>query len=454
MAITTSLTSSSLLSPLTTLASLSAGVGPVSTERLLTSRSRSLLSPTTGGDRGYRGYIRIMSDATVNVSDTSIYATSIAGTGGTLDNAVNGGTYGGYASFLITGVQCQMNEKMQVTETFGDGEVYYYFGREPVAVTISGMLVDSVDNDWFTQWLYMYGQALRGTQTAMRYQLVKLVLPNMTLVGSIAGMSFSQSSEQDTYIPFQFQFMAKHVIPTPIVSSGTPLAAAASLINFSSVNSFLTQSGVNSLKTSLSGFLSSVSAPIAAISEVSTFVSSVANGAATELNGVSNAFYSVTATLTGLRASLFSPLYGVLSSLTKLVSSATTAVNAFDSVTNQINNVVRDITNITSQASGLVSMANFSILNGGAASLGSSNSNASQLSAIGALSNTQGSISASPATLFQYIQNSVSSGKIPASAPFLQNRTIASLSISETSLSKLAILNSGTPYTPDGAAYL
>ncbi|HXP49956.1 MAG TPA: hypothetical protein VN922_08385, partial [Bacteroidia bacterium] len=144
-----------------------------------------------------------MTSQTVDVTDTSVYATSIAGTGGVLDQAVNGGTYGGYASFLITGLQCMMNEKLQVTETFGDGEVYYYFGREPITINVSGMLIDSVDNDWFTQWLYMYGQVLRGTQVAKRYQLVKLVMPNMTLIGTIASMSFSQDAGRDTDIPFQ-----------------------------------------------------------------------------------------------------------------------------------------------------------------------------------------------------------------------------------------------------------
>jgi hypothetical protein len=364
-----------------------------STERLFTTRPRSLLSPTVDGDRGYRGYIRLMTSQTVDVTDTSVYATSIAGTGGVLDQAVNGGTYGGYASFLITGLQCMMSEKLQITETFGDGEVYYYFGREPVTINVSGILIDSVDNDWFTQWLYMYGQVLRGTQVAKRYQLVKLVMPNMTLIGTISSMSFTQEAGRDTDIPFQFQFMAKHVIPTPIVSSGISLAQSSSLINFTQANSFLSQSGINSLRTSLAGFVSDISGPLATINSVAAGVMGIANAAANELDGVSNAFYSVTATLAGLRASLFSPAYGVLSSLTKLIASAGGVVNAYNSSVAQVNNILRDIDNISADAVGLVSLVNSDIFNGGAALL---TSNSTTLTAIGSLTNTQGVISTAP----------------------------------------------------------
>lgn len=429
-----------------------------SNERLFTILPRSLLSQTSGGDRGYRGYIQLMSSNSVNVSDTSVYASSIAGSGGPLDQAVNGGTYGGYANFLITAIQCQIQEKMQVTETFGDGEVYYYFGRQPIAMNVSGILIDSVENDWFTQWLFMYGQVLRGTQTASRYQLVKLVLPTMTLIGTISGMSFSQNSDRDMDIPFQFQFMAKHLIPTPIVNTNLVLSNAASTLNLTQASTFLDQVGLNALKSSLSTFSSEVTNSLSGVNTVAQGVIGFVNTLTANVNSVESAFFSVTATLAGLRAALFSPIYGVLSSLTKLVGAISGTVNAFNSAVNQVNNIVRDIQNISAISIGLVNLANAALFNGGGALLGSGSSSTSvssaTLQAIGSLSNTKGVISTAPPTLFQYVQSYVSAGKIPTSASFLQNPTIASLTVSETSLSKIAILNSGTPYSAAQGAFL
>jgi hypothetical protein len=429
-----------------------------SSERLFTITPRSLLSTTTGGDRGYRGYIQLVSSNPVNVSDTSIYSSSIAGSGGTLDQAVNGGQYGGYANFLITAIQCQMSEKIQVTETFGDGEVYYYFGRQPITLSISGLLIDSIENDWFTQWLFMYGQVLRGTQVASRYQLVKLYLPTMVLVGTIASMSFNQNSDRDTDIPFQFEFMAKELIPIPVMNTNFVLSNAASLLNVSQASTFVDQLGLNSLKSSLSQFSSMVNSELAPLNTIAQGISGFANTISANLNSVSSAFYSVTATLAGLRASLFSPIYGVLSSLTKLVGALSGVVNAFNSVVTQVNNIVRDLQNISSIAVGLVNLANAALFDGGGALLGTNSASISTssatLQAIGNLSNSSGVISTAPPTLFQYLQSYVSAGQIPVTSPFMQNQSIASLTVSETSLSKIGILNSGTPYSAAQGAFL
>jgi hypothetical protein len=434
------------------------GVG-YSNERLFTITPRSALSPATGGDRGYRGYIQLASSNPVNVYDTSIYSPSIAGSGGTLDQAVNGGQYGGYANFLITGLQCQLSEKIQITETFGDGEVYYYFGRQPIGITVSGILIDSVENDWFTQWMFMYGQVLRGTQTASRYQLIRLYLPTMVLVGTIASMSFNQTSERDCDIPFQFQFMAKEIIPIPVMNTNMVLASAASYLNIGQASTFLDQVGLNSLKSSLAQFSSMVTSSTSGVSNIAQGITGFSNTITANLNSVSSAFYSVTATLAGLRASLFSPIYGVLSSLTKLVGAISGVVNAFESTVTEVNNIVRDLQNISSIAIGLVTLANAALFDGGGALLGGNNistpsASPATLQAIGNLSNSAGVISTAPPTLFQYLQSYVAAGQIPVSSEFMQNQSIASLTVSETSLSKLGILNSGTPYSAAQGAFL
>lgn len=446
----------------------------LSNERLFIVNPRSITSPSTDGDRGYRAYIRLMTSSNVNISDTSTYASAITGSGGSLDQAVNGSSaYGGYASFLLTGVQAGLNEKVQVTETFGDNEVYYYFGRQPMTFSFSGVLIDSVENDWLTQWLYMYSQVMRGTSLAKNYQLLKIVLPNMTLIGTMAGMNFSQSSERDTDIPFSFQFLVKRLIPTPVNLMGTAFSPDASSINFNSGNDFLSQSGINTVKSSLSSYYDTIQSATSSVSSVASSlvglgsgltgsVSAATFGAATSSStgtvtatgavSSSDAFYGITATLAGARASLFSPAYGVLSSLTKLISSSSSNVSSvFNSVLSPVNSVLRDIKSISTQATGIVNLVKGSVLNLAGQVV---TTERSFLATVGSIENTVGSITTAPQSLFSYIQGMVGTGKLSSGTPFLQNKSIGSLSISKSSLNKIALLNSGTIYTPAKGAYL
>ena len=49
----------------------------------------------------------------------------------------------GYDRFLLTDFSVSYSEKTQIMTTFGDNEVVYYFGKNPVIINLSGVLVDS-----------------------------------------------------------------------------------------------------------------------------------------------------------------------------------------------------------------------------------------------------------------------------------------------------------------------
>ena len=81
-------------------------------------------------------------------------------------------------------------------------EVIYYFGRQPLIFNLTGVLIDSADNNWFVDWVKLYSEFFRGTQTAKNYELIKIVLPNMIITGTISAFSWQQDSSRDTDIPF------------------------------------------------------------------------------------------------------------------------------------------------------------------------------------------------------------------------------------------------------------
>ncbi|MNK27639.1 hypothetical protein D3C87_460010 [compost metagenome] len=460
------------------------------TERLFTVRPRNTTTANVGGgDRGTRAKIRLLTnDAASSLARRSqveegLGGQSLSASGSPLDNAINGNnTDQGYADFFVTDVRCQLSEKLQITEVYGDGEVAYYFGRQPIMMTISGFIFDSFDNSWFVQWLSMYGQVMRGTQLAKNYELLKLILPNMYVIGSIASMDWAQSSARDQDIQFSFQFLVKEMVPTAMVSAGIPTSSDAGLIDFSAMNSFIDQTGINSAKAKFAELGSSIQNPASTLGDISSGLMGMADGlssavssagqmAAGAIGSVTDAlgltgggggasatgsaagvFSSISANLSGVRASLFAPIYGVLSSLTKLVKSGLGAVSSiFNALTSPVRNIIRDIRNISNMATGIVNLVNNSIKNmtGQVTSI----DNELRMS-LGALKNAAGVISSAPMTITQNIRGLVNAGHMPVTAGFLQNKPRASLSSGGSSTSKIALLNSGAKYTAQSGAFL
>jgi hypothetical protein len=352
----------------------------------------------------------------------------------------------------------------------------------------------------------MYGQVLRGTQLARNYELVKLVLPNMYVIGSMTHVDWAQNSNRDTDITFSFQFLVKELVPIAIRMPGVPTSSLASLIDFGSVPGFQTQTQINTVKTSMSELQQLVQDPTSTSGQIASSITGVGSGLSAGIanlsqfgNGsavnntfgfttdgsgsnssqtglfnftsdgsgssVSSVFTSISANLTGLRASLFSPIYGVLSSLTKLVSAGAGAVNSiFNALTSPVRDIIRAVQDVTSQAVGIVNLVNGTIqgLTGQVISI----DNQTRI-ALGDLTNAAGVITSAPKTIFQSVGDLVNAGTLPISVGYLQNGTLASLSSGNSSggggaslggngngISKIALLNSGSKYSAQTAASL
>lgn len=483
-------------------------------ERLFTARPRSSPGKSTSQDevwrdskksRGQHAYIKLL---TANANQASSYAqnrgavgdgaaSKLTGEGSPVARMVSSDAASGYDSFLLTSVSCSLSEKMQVTEVFGDNEVVYYFGRQPIMFNIAGVVVDSRDNEWFTDWLSMYSAVMRGTQLAQRNQLLRLVLPNMILTGTISSTSWSQDSSNDVSIPFNFSFLAKRVEPLAVAESDK---MAQNLIDFSKAESFISQQQITSLKTSIASLTSAVQNPGTTIAQLgsamyssavnaskSTFgTPSATKGAIDSLKGVqagvqgfvnNNSFSSWlsgkaglfstnSAALNGLRMQLFSPIYGVLTSLTKLVRRTFGDVTSiFKSLMSPVQNVLRDITNISKQAIGLVNLVNRSIKGLGRTIKSDIRSTKQQFKlAMKSLGKATGAIATSPITVLQSTQAMFQSGSFNRSSSslpaFLRANNKASLSSAALDGSgkgpnyKIALLQGSPAYTPSKGASL
>lgn len=468
-------------------------------ERLEFARPRS-----TSADRSNRGthaYICLLtskeqsslyasgsSPRTQEIKDTASKDSLIEG----LKSMTTGGSTG-YDKFLLTGIQGSIDEKIQIMEVFGDNEVSYYFGRAPMVFSISGILVDSPDNSWFTDWLNLYAGALRGSQLAMNYELLKLVLPNMTLIGCVTNMGWSQESQNDVAIPFRFQFHVKSLIPTPVIAVGQGLNNAASLLDFSKESTFTKWSEINSLRqqgavltgviqnplstlgdygSAMRNFGSGVSANLglkATSSAASEFLDGLSSKIGGGLSGLSGIFTPITSGLEGLRASIFSPIYGVMNSLTKLVRNifgGTGLSSIISQLTAPIKNILGDITRIASQAVALVGLVTAGISGLGRGVTSGFGMLQSYQSALRAIGKASGCITSAPQTTCGSLKSLFNGGSISSSAGFLQSNpkhglsrtptlsarpsssssTSASLSGNKKTSTQLAILGSGAKH--------
>lgn len=445
------------------------------TERLYTTRSRSVNRQDGGGDRGERAFIKILTtDATKSIdrqsgqSHGNAKPTSLGtATSGVLKDAVIGG---GYASFLLTDVNCSLEEKLQVVEVFGDAEVTYYFGRQPIMFNFGGMLIDSVDNNWFIEWIEMYAHVMRGTELARNYELIRIVLPNMTIEGTITRMSWSQNSGRDVDIPFQFGFLAKQITPNPVIVPNRPLTNDP-VINWNKASGFLDKTGQNTIKSNslndkMADLQSVISNPNSSIKD---YASSLTNfnleGVYTppqnlssgysplNTNGISSSpsslFSGVSPNLSGVRASLFSPVYGVLSSLTKLIKTTggdvSKVVNSFIS---PVRNILRDVKNISNQAIGVVNLVNNQVRG---VTNQVSGLDRDIKTTLALLKKTGGVITSAPKTVAASLKDLFNAGKLPITTRFIGGGSSA-VNSGMHSTNKIALLNSGKKHTAESGA--
>lgn len=115
----------------------------------------------------------------------------------------------GFIQFLLQSVSYNIQEKSQIMHTFGSSEAVYFYGRSPVMVQLTGLIVDDLDNDHFAKFLGLYHKFLRGSRASEEYSYVTLSLPNIEFVGSFMGISIQQNSDRDTDVTFSAQFLAK-----------------------------------------------------------------------------------------------------------------------------------------------------------------------------------------------------------------------------------------------------
>lgn len=332
----------------------------------------------------------------------------------------------GYSKFFLTDVQIAYSEKTQISSTFGDGEVVYYFGRQPIMFTMSGILFDALQEDWFSKFVALYATTFRGTQLAQHFELIEILLPNMKLVGTVTNLTTSQNSARDSEVAFSMQFIAKEATPLPMTKySGDLQSIGGTLIDFSIGKGGFGEDGWGvALGTIGGGFMEATSI----FGDLADSISSIAGGFGAAINS--------------FRSSIFSPVYGIISSITKLISTnGGTLSKIISSFTNPVNAILRDVTNISSMIVGLANMIDAQVAQiAGAPRRSRNNIN----NTLNSLKYAAGVVSRLPETLSQTVKRQRNMGRVKIGAALLSGGK-------NNNKSKTPVLSSGKPYTPQSA---
>lgn len=396
----------------------------ISGERLYTIRPRSAttLDVPTGEagtytqERGQIASMRLLSPGGNRQNDNPEISGEIS--------ALSNGTYN---RFFLTDVSVSYNEKVQIMTTFGDGEVAYFFGRQPVIFTLSGIVFDSIDSDWFTKLVMLYESTLRGSQLAKNFELLEVILPNMKVKGSIISLSHQQSSQRDTEVVFSIQFLAKEVTPISIPPRiGASQNLLASLVDFS-----VGKEGVG-------GWGYTLGMGTSGASSVGGFAENIISGVNDALGGIGEVGQDFGSTLNSFRLSIFTPVYGIISSITKIVTQSGGSISSIiSSFTNPVNAILRDIQNVSGKAIALSNLIETTANN----ILGVPDRMVNNLQrTLQSLKNAAGVISRVPENVAEALKRSVAGGRVKHGAAILSSGK-------KRNKSKSAVLSSGKPYS-------
>ena len=72
-----------------------------------------------------------------------------------------------YSNFIIQNISESRQEKSQILETFGDTYIFF-FGERPRILQVTGLLFNTLDFNWRTEFWVNYEETLRGSKLVER----------------------------------------------------------------------------------------------------------------------------------------------------------------------------------------------------------------------------------------------------------------------------------------------
>jgi len=111
-----------------------------------------------------------------------------------------------YADYILQAINETRVEKQQIIETFGDPYVYF-FGERPRVIDVTGLLINTEDFNWKSQFWKNYDEYFRGTKLVERNARVYLSWDTNIVEGYMLTAQASERAEEPYTVPFSFQML-------------------------------------------------------------------------------------------------------------------------------------------------------------------------------------------------------------------------------------------------------
>ena len=149
-------------------------------------------------------------------------------TSSTTSSSRRAATYN-YSNFIIQNLIEARQEKSQIMETFGEAYVFF-FGEKPRLLQVQGLLMNTLDFNWRTEFWYNYENVLRGTKLVEQDARIYLYWDDLVVEGYMMDAQAQDNSEMPYHIPFSFNlFVTNHTYLSTIGSEDYPIRTAVSL---------------------------------------------------------------------------------------------------------------------------------------------------------------------------------------------------------------------------------
>jgi hypothetical protein len=125
---------------------------------------------------------------------------------------------GGISNFIIQQLQETRVEKQQIVETFGEDYIFF-FGERPRFINVSGVLLNTADFNWKSEFWANYEKYLRGTKLVENNARLYLYFDDIVVEGYLVQASTTQQAVKPYHLPFNFQmFVSNYAILSTVGS--------------------------------------------------------------------------------------------------------------------------------------------------------------------------------------------------------------------------------------------
>lgn len=116
-----------------------------------------------------------------------------------------------YVGFILTGVQENHNEKVEIVPLPGDSFASYFYGANPRQYAFSGILLNTDQDQWRDSFEQIYEKYLRGSSSSRDFSIVQVNYNGRVVSGWLTNLSQQLDSNNDQYATFNFAMLVSRV---------------------------------------------------------------------------------------------------------------------------------------------------------------------------------------------------------------------------------------------------